>query len=104
MNDIDKTVAQVKSGHTDAYETIVRAYEPDIRAFIAYRSFSAEAVEDLTQETFVLGFLKIRTFDAAHGSFVGWLKGIARNLILQNFEQLEKTKKLNESFADKQIR
>jgi RNA polymerase sigma-70 factor (ECF subfamily) len=55
-------------------------------AFLLSASGDRAAAEDLVQETFRIAYEKRREF-APGTSFGGWLRGIARNLLLRHFEQ-----------------
>lgn len=91
-------IRKVLDGDRDAYRAIVKEYGPVVRACLAGHLRSADAVEDLAQETFIAAYEHLRDFDLEM-DFGPWLKGIARNKMLMHFrrthqhgEALEKLK------------
>ena len=84
--DVTRAIALTRAGRVDAFEEVVSACEAGLRAYLACRCTSPDEVEELTQEAFVLAFEKLAEYDPARGSFPGWLKGFARNLVLQRIE------------------
>ncbi|MBA2480471.1 MAG: sigma-70 family RNA polymerase sigma factor, partial [Planctomycetes bacterium] len=87
---VASAIAATQAGDTEAYATVVRAYDDELRAFLARRCPHAAAIDELCQDTFVIAFQRLGQFSADKGSFPGWLKGIARNLLLQQFEARER--------------
>jgi RNA polymerase sigma factor (sigma-70 family) len=55
-----------------------------VRAYVASRVGQPEAMVDLVAETFARALEKRALFDPARGPAVGWLLGIARNLIVDS--------------------
>ena len=84
--EIEHAILSTKAGRVDAFEEVVRRCDPELRAYLACRCTSAEEVEELTQEAFVLAFQKLADYDPSRGAFIAWLKGFARNLVLQRIE------------------
>ncbi|MBA3710349.1 MAG: sigma-70 family RNA polymerase sigma factor, partial [Planctomycetes bacterium] len=84
--EVASAIAATLSGDTEAYAGVVRSFDDELRAFLARRCANAAAVDDLCQDTFVIAFQRLAQFSADKGSFPGWLKGIARNLLMQQVE------------------
>ena len=58
-----------------------RAFEP-LHAFVHLRSGRrADATEEVLQECWLTAVRRIRDFDPGKGTFEGWLRGIAENLL-----------------------
>lgn len=72
-----------KAGDLSAYEQLVWRYQTGIRAFVAVRLAVPHDAEDLAQETFVVAWRKLASFDP-DTSFGSWLRMIAHNLVLNH--------------------
>src|SRR5262249_41179808 len=64
-------------------------YEESFAALTAYVAWRCAGLRDLTdevvQETWLTAVRRIRSFDPERGSFAGWLRGIAANLLRNHF-------------------
>ncbi|GAB1419971.1 sigma-70 family RNA polymerase sigma factor [Anaerolineales bacterium] len=73
----DLTVQLAQSGDLDAFNQLVLIYQ-DMIYSIAYRLMgSPDLAEDMTQETFILAFRKLDSYQG--GSFKSWLGRIVSN-------------------------
>lgn len=79
-------VRKVLEGERDAYRHVVREYGAVVRAALAAQLSSADAVEDLAQETFIAAYEHLAEFDLSK-DLGPWLKGIARNKLLMHFRR-----------------
>ena len=78
MQEVNDVLRRVLDGDRDAYRAVVQEYGPGVRAFLASRLLSAEAVDDLAQETFIAAYESLKRFDLA-ADFGAWLRALARN-------------------------
>ncbi len=46
-----------------------------------------DVADEVVQETWLIAVRRVRSFDPAAGSFVGWLRGIAANLLRNRFRR-----------------
>lgn len=85
MSDTDEALArEAKRGSTNAFESLVRRNQSLVRGFLRRLcSGDAALADDLAQETFVMAWRRIGSFEAK-GSFKGWLCRIAYTQFLQN--------------------
>lgn len=85
MSDPDEALAkEAKRGSTQAFETLVRRNQSLVRGFLRrLAAGDAALADDLAQETFVMAWRRIGSFEAK-GSFKGWLCRIAYTQFLQN--------------------
>jgi RNA polymerase sigma-70 factor (ECF subfamily) len=85
VTDTDETLArEAKRGSTHAFESLVRRNQSLVRGFLRrLASGDAALADDLAQETFVMAWRRIGSFEAK-GSFKGWLCRIAYTQFLQN--------------------
>ncbi len=72
------------SGAPDHYGVFYDRHLGVVRSYIASRVAQPEVVFDLVAETFARALEKRTVFDPTRGSAVGWLLGIARNLIIDS--------------------
>jgi RNA polymerase sigma-70 factor (ECF subfamily) len=62
----------------------------ELLAYVTWRCGGRrDQANDIVQETWLTAVRQIRTFDPAQGSFAGWLRGIAHNL-LRNYVRQSK--------------
>ncbi len=82
MNGTDEELArEAKRGSSAAFESLVRRNQSLVRGFLR-RMADAATADDLAQETFVVAWRKIGTFEEK-GSFRGWICRIAYTQFLQ---------------------
>ena len=77
------TVAQVRSGNTDAFAGIVEKYQAPIQRYLFRLTGDYELAQDLTQDTFVQAYKSILKTDSEL-SLRAWLYRIAVNNALQH--------------------
>jgi RNA polymerase sigma-70 factor (ECF subfamily) len=75
-------LAAVLAGDERAWRTwYAESFEP-LHAYVHWRCAGLrDLVEDMLQDTWLTAVRRIRTFDPEQGSFAGWLRGIAANLL-----------------------
>jgi RNA polymerase sigma-70 factor (ECF subfamily) len=81
MNQTDEDIRKVLEGDIERYGEIVRAFEPLVRAVVAALTPDGSRVEDLTQETFLTAYRRLRQYQPGT-HFKAWLRAIARNVAL----------------------
>jgi RNA polymerase sigma-70 factor (ECF subfamily) len=89
-------IEKIIAGATDLYSYFVQNYHKDIFQLAFQLTKDRELAEDLTQDVFVKGFLKIKSFQQK-SQFSTWLYRIAYNLIIN---ELRKRKVMCSSFDD----
>ena len=62
------------------FAQLVRDQQAHLRAFIQMLGVQPDSVDDLAQETFLVAFRELDSFDKER-DFGKWLRGIARNLV-----------------------
>ncbi len=90
-------VSLAQKGDSGAFEQLVELYEGRIRSFFALQLKDPAQAEDLSQDTFVLAYQRLQSFDNSF-PFYPWLKGIALN-VLRNDRRRRKPESLNEEWA-----
>jgi RNA polymerase sigma-70 factor (ECF subfamily) len=77
---IDEIVAAAQAGDREAFASLVVELYPQLAGFLAFHAPTPELMDEIVQATFVTAFEKLAEYEP-RGSFAGWLKGIARNLL-----------------------
>jgi RNA polymerase sigma-70 factor (ECF subfamily) len=72
-------IVQLEHGNPDGFNELVQHYSSRIYSHLFRMVGSREEAEDLTQETFILAYRKIKTYDHAR-PFRNWLYTIATNV------------------------
>jgi len=75
----EKLIIAAQKGDLEAFEELVKGYEARIRSFLNIRMRDRHEAEDLAQETFIIAYRKLDSYDL-EASFGGWLRAIAANL------------------------
>jgi len=73
-------VDRARGGDVDAWSRLYQEHFAAIFKHVAYLSGDVHVAEDLVQETFARAFVGLARFES-RTSFVGWLRGIAVNLV-----------------------
>ena len=64
----------------EAFGAFVQEHQAPLRGFVRMLGVSADSVDDIAQETFVIAYRELERFDSDR-DFGKWLRGIARNLV-----------------------
>lgn len=96
---LDSVLNAVLRGRSDDFIEVVRAYGPGLRVFLGTRLFHVADIDDLAQETFITAYRKLNTFRRGE-DFGAWLRGIARNKLLQFFEKNRRRSEKMSSFRE----
>jgi len=89
-------INRIVEGETELYSYFVTTYHKDIFQLALQLTKERELSEDLTQDVFVKGFVKIKSFQQK-SQFSTWLYRIAYNLIIN---ELRKRKVVFSAFDD----
>lgn len=77
---LDALVVSAQGGDRQAFSRVVVEVYPQLAGFLAFHAPSPELMDEILQATFVAAFQQLDDYDP-RGTFAGWLKGIARNLL-----------------------
>ncbi|MFW5844735.1 MAG: RNA polymerase sigma factor [Planctomycetota bacterium] len=82
MDHIDDAsiVVRVLDGETDAFEVLVRRYQPVVWAVVMAMDWNRSHLDDLVQEAFLKAYNALDTYDPGY-PFARWLKQIVRNAV-----------------------
>ena len=84
--EFDRLVALVRTGDRQAFRRLFDGCYREVRIFVASRAPDAELVDEVVQAAWVIAYEKLSSYRGG-GSFLAWLKGIARNCLLRELEQ-----------------
>lgn len=79
--EVQELVAAARTGSREAFATIVRRFQGDIRAVLGRAVGRADVVDDLAQEVFLTVLKDLDRFEG-RSRFLVWMLGIARNTAL----------------------
>lgn len=100
LNPADATdVRLTLLGERDAFARLYDRHAGAVRAVVCAVSKDFEAVEDLTQETFLRGYKQLSTLRDA-GSFRSWIQGVARMVARERLRELSRERRRFESDAN----
>ena len=72
-------IRRAQSADLSAFELLMERHLRDVRVFVALKAPVAELMDEVTHETFVFAYQRLADF--REGSFQGWLRAIAFQLI-----------------------
>lgn len=84
--ELDTLVRRVQGGDKTGFADLFAATRKDVRIFLSAHASSADMVDEVLQAVFVACYEKIHVYEL-RGTFVPWLKGIAKNLLLKELHQ-----------------
>jgi len=84
--------AAVLAGDERAWQTWYDGSFADLDAYVLWRCAGLRDVADeVVQETWLTAVRRVRRFDPDQGSFAGWLRGIAGNVLRNQLRKLRRT-------------
>jgi RNA polymerase sigma-70 factor (ECF subfamily) len=99
---LDAVVARAQGGDRAAFHTVVMETQQAVRVTLAWRAPSADVVEEVLQATFVMAFQRLESY-RLEGTFIPWLRGIARNLLAQELHGRRRHVELNGDLLDRAL-
>lgn len=76
-----------RAGDGEAFGEVYSRHETIVAGFLARRTRDVELTADLTAETFAVALLRSDQFRDEGQAAIGWLLGIARNLLRRTWER-----------------
>jgi RNA polymerase sigma-70 factor, ECF subfamily len=77
---LDALVVSAQGGDRQAFSRVVVEVYPQLAGFLAFHAPTPELMDEILQATLVAAFQQLADYEP-RGTFAGWLKGIARNLL-----------------------
>jgi RNA polymerase sigma-70 factor (ECF subfamily) len=87
-------LARVRAGDEGAFATLVRRYEPKLRAYVSGIVAVEEEARDLVQEAFIRAWRHLDQYDE-HYRFSTWLFRIAHNVAVDHLRRRQPTVSLD---------
>jgi RNA polymerase sigma-70 factor (ECF subfamily) len=101
-SEVDALAIAWQAGDRTAFTRLVLELQGPLRLHVAAFSDSHELVDEILQQTFVSCFHKIAHY-APRGTFLAWLKTIARNHLVDHWRERRRCARLDEDVADRLI-
>lgn len=77
-------IERARGGDAAAWSQLYHEHFQRILKYVAYLAGDVQAAEDLVQETFARAYVGLTRFEP-HAPFVGWLRGIALNVVRRHW-------------------
>lgn len=90
-------VRKMGDGSEDAFVFIYERCSPAVYRFALHMTMDRQAAEEISQDTFLTLIRSPRGYEAAKGTLLSWLLGIARNLVKRAAGAAYETDALEES-------
>jgi RNA polymerase sigma-70 factor (ECF subfamily) len=97
--EIDAVLDEIARGNTDAFGWVVRAYELPLRSYLASQVHHLDDVDDLAQEVFLTALRNLSGFRRGD-DFGAWLRGIARNKLLNYYRSTSRREHALQRFRE----
>jgi RNA polymerase sigma-70 factor (ECF subfamily) len=95
----DELLRRLQTGDEAAFTTLYRRRQGGVYRYALQMSGNVVIAEEVTQDTFLALFQDGHRFDSARGTVSSYLYGIARNLVLRNFEKAQRWVELEDDDA-----
>lgn len=97
--ELDQIVLKVQKGNRDAFAELVFLIRHDLRLFLSTYAASIDMIDDVLQNALVTCYENITKYEL-RGTFLAWVKGIARNLMLKELHARARFMPSEESFLE----
>src|SRR5262245_52163192 len=102
-SDIEAALEEIERGRSDAFGQIVRAYALPLRSYLASQVHHLDDVDDLAQEVFLTALRSLSSYRRGE-DFGAWLRGIARNKLLNYFRSMSRRNQAMQNFREEATR
>jgi RNA polymerase sigma-70 factor (ECF subfamily) len=80
---------RILAGDETAWRTLYEETFAELWAYVCWRCAGRrDLAEEITQETWLVAVRRLRAFNPREGGFLGWLRGIAANLLRNRLRKL----------------
>jgi len=98
--ELDELAGRVQQGDPDAFAQLVHAVTPELRHFPPARAASVDLAEDVIHITPPTAYQHIALYER-RGTFLAWVKGIGRNLLLKELHRRERYVAVDEDLLER---
>ncbi|MCI0465067.1 MAG: sigma-70 family RNA polymerase sigma factor [Gemmataceae bacterium] len=102
-SDIEAALDEIERGRTEAFGRVVRAYALPLRSYLASQVHHLDDVDDLAQEVFLTALRNLSGYRRGE-DFGAWLRGIARNKLLNYFRSTARRNQAMQRFREEVAR
>src|SRR5438477_12869966 len=102
-SEIEAVLDDVGRGRTEAFGRIVRVYALPLRSYLASQVHHLDDVDDLAQEVFLTALRNLSSYRRGE-DFGAWLRGIARNKLLNYFRSTSRRNQALQRFREQVAR
>ena len=82
-------VTRALAGSNAAFDELYYQTVDELTAWIAYRSYRWDMVDECIQQTYITAHRHLHRFEQ-NGVFIAWLKGIARNELMKYLDRMRR--------------
>lgn len=100
--ELDRLVIKVQKGDRDAFAEVVFMIRHELRIFLSAHASSITMIEDVLQNALVTCYENIANYEI-RGTFLPWVKGIARNLLLKELKARSRCVPAEDDFLERVI-
>src|SRR5438270_10603446 len=101
--DIEAALDEIEHGRTEAFSRVVRVYALPLRSYLASQVHHLDDVDDLAQEVFLTALRNLSSYRRGE-DFGAWLRGIARNKLLNYFRSTSRRNQAMQRFREEVTR
>jgi RNA polymerase sigma-70 factor (ECF subfamily) len=101
--DIEEALDEIERGRTEAFGRVVRAFALPLRSYLASQVHHLDDVDDLAQDVFLTAFRSLSGYRRGE-DFGAWLRGIARNKLLNYFRSSSRRHHALQRFREEVLR
>jgi RNA polymerase sigma-70 factor (ECF subfamily) len=84
--DLDRLARRTQGGDKRAFVELLAGVQREVRIFLSAHATSADMVDEVLQAAFVACYENLHKYEP-RGTFLPWLKSIARNLLLKELKE-----------------
>jgi RNA polymerase sigma-70 factor (ECF subfamily) len=103
QTDIASALDEIARGRTESFSRVVRAYALPLRSYLASQVHHLDDVDDLAQEVFLIALRSLSSCRRGE-DFGAWLRGIARNRLLNYFRSTSRRNQALQRFREEATR
>lgn len=98
--ELDRLVIKVQNGDREAFAEVVFLIRRELRIFLSAHASSIDMIEDVLQSALVTCYENIAKYEP-RGTFLSWVKGISRNLLLKELKARSRCVPAEDGFLER---
>lgn len=101
-DELDQLAGRVQKGDRDAFAELVFLIRHELRVFLSSYASSVVMIDDIVQNALTTCYENIAKYEL-RGTFLSWVKGIARNLMLKELQARSRYMTSDDAFLERII-